>query len=78
MRTRFRIIGVVACLLVVVAVGIWLAQRARLLEARRLQGEQLLENLRGYVRVERLEEAAKVLESLRTEETDTDYLDQAR
>ncbi len=62
----------------IVAAALWAMARSQQMEARRLEGEQLLANLRGYVKVQRLEEAAQVLASLKTDGEGFDYLDQAR
>ena len=59
-------------LAVIVATLAW--QRSDLVEARRLEGAELLGNLRGYLEVGRLDEAAEVLTLL----IDPDCLDQAR
>lgn len=49
-------------------------QRSGMVEARRLEGSELLGNLRGYLEVDRLDEATEVLTLL----IDPDCLDQAR
>ena len=52
--------------------------RPRRVEARSLYGTELLENLRGYLRVGRIEEAAQVLDTIGDLDVHPDYLDQAR
>ena len=52
--------------------------RSRRVEARSLYGTELLENLRGYLRVARIEEAAQVLGAIDDFDVDGDCLDQAR
>jgi tetratricopeptide (TPR) repeat protein len=66
--------GAVCCIL---GGAFWL-HRANTLEAQRLHGRQLLENLHGYLKVGRIAEAATVLDALQNEDESRDYLDQAR
>ena len=63
--------------MVVTLAAVLLQNHSVALEARRLHGEELLKNLRGYLNVERVAEAVQVLDSLE-KEVDLDYLDQAR
>ena len=70
----FLAAGTLACVLGAV---LWW-QRSKAVEAQRLYGRKLLENLQGYLKVKRIAEAAQVLESLRAENESRDYLDQAR
>ncbi|MHC4916608.1 MAG: alpha-2-macroglobulin family protein, partial [Planctomycetota bacterium] len=58
--------------------GMLVALRAKRIQARSLYGLDLLGNLRGYLRVDRIEEAAGVLAAIEHGGAESDCLDQAR
>lgn len=74
MKNLYRSITLAVLLITVFIITVVILQHVNKLEARKLEGKELLSNLRGYIKVGRIEEAASVLESL----SGSIFIDQAR